>query len=1150
MLLLFMKKLLLAALVLASALAARATIYDVGPGFAKTRLRDVVWDQLQPGDVVNIHPTPGDYHEIILLSQSGTAAQRIVVRGIPDAQGKLPVIDGAGAIMDPNIHLYYNSIKGLGVILVSLNNHTAYGISPSYIDIESLEVRNGHTPYTYTDGAVTNSFSAFVAGIYIEHSHHMAIRGCDLHHNGLGIFANSKYGGLGTSTQDILVEHNWLHENGNIGSFREHGSYIESVGATYQYNVVGPQLPGANATGIKDRSSGAVVRYNTFINVGGNYMMMFVDPAYPLQYSRPDYRETFVYGNTFYNTANGASSLILYGGDQPVYSHYRQGTLHFYDNTVVMIGDAQPFRSLNVFDLPLKVITGGAPTNEKLDLRNNVFASLPLTPGSAPLKAYLMNTDVVGTLNLGTNWVSPGTQLSTSTPANITGATNLIYGDAVGANQPGFLNSSMLDFRLAASARSVDAAGPLAPAVTANTLGLDLTPYEEIGPVLASHPRAVLGAAADLGAFESDGSVATPGAGSLGFAYSTYGQVYYESSGTITFTVSRLGGSVGAVDINYTTVDESATGGLDFTAASGTLHWAAGDATPKTFTVTILPDALTEAQETFAVLLSNPTNGALLGPSSSIDTAIRDGSGSTGGTATGGALLFTATSYTASEGAGGALITVNRTGATAGAVTVHYATSNGTASAADYTATSGTLSWAAGDSTPQTFTVPLIDDALAEVNETIVLALSAPTGGAALGNPAVATLVINDNDHTPPPPRELIYAVGATTGSLIAFYSDAPQTPLIAVPITGIPAGESVRGIDFDPFTGKLYALVMNVGLPVTANHLYVVDPITGAATLVNPTSFSPLLVHPSCDLAFNPVTGDLHIAVGTGQQNLRLDVVTGNTLATDTPLAYAAGDAHSGATPSIVGADFQRLGGAPATYYGIDQTLDTLVRIGSVGGSPLAPASGQLTTVGPLGVDTSGVTGLDFSPTTGGAFACMGGPGATTGDLYYLDTATGIATLIGQIALSEAVRDIAIAPPYLAWRHAQFAGNIVTPGIAGDTATPAGDGVPNLLKYALGMNPFAASPLGLPVADTAGGHLSLGFTRYATDVEYLVEVSDDLATWIPGSMYGVDGTVLNTTVTTDVTAPASPAGWTQVQTNAALGTKPTQFMRLTVQRP
>lgn len=77
-------------------------------------------------------------------------------------------------------------------------------------------------------------------------------------------------------------------------------------------------------------------------------------------------------------------------------------------------------------------------------------------------------------------------------------------------------------------------------------------------------------------------------------------------------------------------------------------------------------------------------------------------------------------------------------------MTVNYATSNGTATAgSDYTATSGTLTFNPGQ-TSRTFTVPIIDDSLNEVDETVNLTLSNPSN-ATLGSPATATLTIIDS---------------------------------------------------------------------------------------------------------------------------------------------------------------------------------------------------------------------------------------------------------------------------------------------------------------------------------------------------------------------------------------------------------------------
>jgi CSLREA domain-containing protein len=113
-----------------------------------------------------------------------------------------------------------------------------------------------------------------------------------------------------------------------------------------------------------------------------------------------------------------------------------------------------------------------------------------------------------------------------------------------------------------------------------------------------------------------------------------------------------------------------------------------------------------------------------------------------------GTLQFSAAGYSVAENGGTATITVNRTAGSSGTVTVHYATSNGTATAGqDYTSASGTLTFAPGV-TSQTFTIPILDDTLAEPNETVNLTLSGPTGGASLGTQSTAVLTILDNDTT------------------------------------------------------------------------------------------------------------------------------------------------------------------------------------------------------------------------------------------------------------------------------------------------------------------------------------------------------------------------------------------------------------------
>jgi uncharacterized delta-60 repeat protein len=102
-----------------------------------------------------------------------------------------------------------------------------------------------------------------------------------------------------------------------------------------------------------------------------------------------------------------------------------------------------------------------------------------------------------------------------------------------------------------------------------------------------------------------------------------------------------------------------------------------------------------------------------------------------------------------------ATITLTRTNGSSGVVSVDYRTlapnRGGTASpwdpvsrVGDFDPVAGTVTFGAGE-TNITFTIPIRDDSLAEFDETVLLELRNPTGGATLGATA-ATLVIVDND--------------------------------------------------------------------------------------------------------------------------------------------------------------------------------------------------------------------------------------------------------------------------------------------------------------------------------------------------------------------------------------------------------------------
>ena len=102
---------------------------------------------------------------------------------------------------------------------------------------------------------------------------------------------------------------------------------------------------------------------------------------------------------------------------------------------------------------------------------------------------------------------------------------------------------------------------------------------------------------------------------------------------------------------------------------------------------------------------------------------------------------FAMASYTVSQSAGTATITVVRS-SDGTAASVAYATSDGTAKAGvDYVTASGVLSFAVGQS-EETFTVSIINTQQVGGSRFLNLSLSNPTNGMVLGNPSMATLTI------------------------------------------------------------------------------------------------------------------------------------------------------------------------------------------------------------------------------------------------------------------------------------------------------------------------------------------------------------------------------------------------------------------------
>ena len=144
-----------------------------------------------------------------------------------------------------------------------------------------------------------------------------------------------------------------------------------------------------------------------------------------------------------------------------------------------------------------------------------------------------------------------------------------------------------------------------------------------------------------------------------------------------------------------------------------------------------------------AVLLAgcgDGSPGSSSGDATSASTSSASGSSSTDSVSSTEVVALSSSAYSVAPSST-AVLTINRSGSSAGAVTVGYSTINGTATAGtDFIATSGTVTWADGDSSAKTVLVPITSQASGTY---FAFALTSVQGSANFGTPATATIDVN-----------------------------------------------------------------------------------------------------------------------------------------------------------------------------------------------------------------------------------------------------------------------------------------------------------------------------------------------------------------------------------------------------------------------
>ncbi len=440
------------------------------------------WNSLGPGDTVRIHWSASPYREKILISTSGTDSQPIRVCGVPGPGGELPYLSGENATTRTTLDFGINpdenySLEHRGVIVIWRRH---WGQHAAHIRVEGLKVADtlhglgreqDVNSYTATNGQAY-PYDSGAACIWVQKARDVQIRGNVITNCGNGVFTLSRADeGFGTVVRDLVLEGNYIHNNGLSDSDQKHQTYLQGINFTVQFNYFGPpRTPvagGMTGNDLKMRTAGDVIRYNYFENGARTIDLVevedFIEMVAPWRYARwradpinagfvnaasdaaaaaawAAYQRTYFYGNILnvWGTRS-PGNVVHYSFDNSQHDR-RPGKLYFYNNSISIRTDGNVPGTVqrNLFDqapwwgdagfynIPvgstnaggeLHYIAGGTDWGPMLQNTQSAYASIEavnnaihlgtITQG-APRSAFGWTRYKADQVNLGRNWISSG----------------------------------------------------------------------------------------------------------------------------------------------------------------------------------------------------------------------------------------------------------------------------------------------------------------------------------------------------------------------------------------------------------------------------------------------------------------------------------------------------------------------------------------------------------------------------------------------------------------------------------------------------------------------------------------------------------------------------------------------------------------------
>ena len=252
--------------------------YEVGPGQKYPTIRSVPTNTWAPGSIMRIHnldatgANPTTYHESTRIMAGGTPTQPVIMCGVPDSVGNLPVLDGQNAASGA-----WNTVSTQPYGIVEIWGEGAYnetyasgGLGPDYVVLSGLATQHAGLGYNYipsSGGSALAQWDIDGACINVLSGQHLLIEGNDMNLCSNGLFVgNNSAGGYGYSsvTEFLYIRGNRMRNSGFATYFKSHDAYVQSFWGVVEGNRFDSTAVGSNGDALKWRGTEGIFRYNFF----------------------------------------------------------------------------------------------------------------------------------------------------------------------------------------------------------------------------------------------------------------------------------------------------------------------------------------------------------------------------------------------------------------------------------------------------------------------------------------------------------------------------------------------------------------------------------------------------------------------------------------------------------------------------------------------------------------------------------------------------------------------------------------------------------------------------------------------------------------------------------------------------------------------